>query len=174
MLDWFHVTMRLTILQQLRKELGTAALTLPLDAITADLDRIKWCLWHGNVFRTLQLLTDGHEELAAWSEEVPAATTLVKAVREFHGYIAANKAFIPNYGDRYRHGERIATGLVESPVKEVVRKRMVKQQQMRWAKRGAHLLLQVRTEVLNDDLRTTFEHWYPGMASADVPHEAAA
>jgi hypothetical protein len=62
LLDWFHVTMRLTILQQLRKELGTAAPTLPLDEITADLDRIKWCLWHGNVFRTLQLLTDVHEE----------------------------------------------------------------------------------------------------------------
>jgi len=174
LLDWFHVTMRLTILQQLRKELGTAAPTLPLDEITSDLDRIKWCLWHGNVFRTLQLLTDVHEELDAWSEEAPAATKLAKAVGEFHGYIAANKAFIPNYGDRYRHGERIATGFVESTVREVVSKRMVKQQQMRWTKRGAHLLLQVRTEVLNDDLRTTFEHWYPGMASVDVLQEAAA
>ncbi len=174
LLDWFHVTMRLTILQQLRKELGTAAATLPLDEITADLDRIKWCLWHGNVFRTLQLLTDVHEELDAWSEEAPAATKLAKAVGEFHGYIAANKAFIPNYGDRYRHGERIATGFVESTVNQVVSKRMVKQQQMRWTKKGAHLLLQVRTEVLNDDLRTTFEHWYPGMASTDVPQEAAA
>jgi hypothetical protein len=45
---------------------------------------------------------------------------------------------------------------------------------MRWTKRGAHLLLQVRTEVLNDDLWTTFEYWYPGMVSADVPQEAAA
>ncbi len=59
-------------------------------------------------------------------------------------------------------------------MREVVSKRMVKQQQMRWTKRGAHLLLQVRTEVLNDDLRTTFEHWYPGMASVDVLQEAAA
>jgi hypothetical protein len=104
---------------------------------------------------------------------VPAATKLAKAVREFHGYIAANKAFIPNYGDRYRHGERIATGFVDLTVNQVVSKRMVKKQQMRWTKRGAHLLLQVRTEVLNDDLRTTFEHWYLGIASADVPQEAA-
>jgi hypothetical protein len=59
-------------------------------------------------------------------------------------------------------------------VNQVVSKRMVKQQQMRWTKKGAHLLLQVRSEVLNDDLGTTFEHWYPGMASADVPQEAAA
>jgi hypothetical protein len=30
---------------------------------------------------------------------------LRKAVHEFQGYIAVNKSFIPNYGDRYRHGE---------------------------------------------------------------------
>ena len=40
---------------------------------------------------------------------------------------------------------------------------MVKQQQMRWTQRGAHLLLQVRTQALNDDLRATFGRWYPGM-----------
>jgi hypothetical protein len=51
---------------------------------------------------------------------------------------------------------------------------MVKQQQMRWTKRGAHLLLQVRTQVLNEDLRTTFGRWYPGMASTDVWLEVAA
>jgi hypothetical protein len=59
-------------------------------------------------------------------------------------------------------------------VNQVMSKRMVKKQQMRWTRRGAHLLLQVRSEVLNDDRRTTFEHWYPGMTSADAPQEAAA
>lgn len=38
---------------------------------------------------------------------------------------------------------------------------MVKKQQMRWSKRGAHLLLQVRTKVLNEELRETFDRWYP-------------
>jgi hypothetical protein len=41
-------------------------------------------------------------------------------------------------------------------MKEVISKRMVKQQQMRWTKRGAHLLLQVRVQTLNDDLREVF------------------
>jgi hypothetical protein len=40
---------------------------------------------------------------------------------------------------------------------------MVKQQQMRWTKQGAHRLLQVRVQVLNDDLRATFCGWYAGM-----------
>lgn len=40
--------------------------------------------------------------------------------------------------------------------------RMVKNQQMRWTPRGAHLLLQIRTRVLNDELATDFHRWYPG------------
>jgi hypothetical protein len=36
-----------------------------------------------------------------------------------------------------------------------------KKQQMRWTPRGAHLLLQVRTRVLNDQLANDFHRWYP-------------
>ena len=34
-----------------------------------------------------------------------------------------------------------------------------------WSESGAHNLLQVRTKVLNDQLRETFVRWYPGMQS---------
>jgi hypothetical protein len=78
----------------------------------------------------------------------------------------ANKPFIPNYGDRFRNGETISSAFVESTVNQVVSKRFVKKQQMRWTKRGAHLLLQVRTRTLNNDLRSTFSRWYPGMENA--------
>ncbi len=37
----------------------------------------------------------------------------------------------------------------------VVSNRVAKKQQMRWTHRGAHLLLQTRVQVLNDDLRKT-------------------
>jgi hypothetical protein len=75
---------------------------------------------------------------------------------------------IPNYGDRYRYGEMISTAFAESTVNQVVSKRMVKKQQMRWTRRGAHLLLQVRTQVLNGDWRDTFCRWYPSMSKAVV------
>jgi hypothetical protein len=88
---------------------------------------------------------------------------LLKAVREFRGYIEAKQNFIPNYGDRYRHGEKVSTAFAESAVNQVVSKRMVKKQQMRWSESGAHNLLQVRTKVLNDQLRETFVRWYPAM-----------
>ena len=67
-----------------------------------------------------------------------------------------NRAFIPNYGARYRQGKAISTGFTESAVNQVVSKRFVKKQQMRWTKRGAHNLLQVRIKVLDNDLKKTF------------------
>jgi hypothetical protein len=44
----------------------------------------------------------------------------------------------------------------------VVSKRMVKKPQMRRSQRGAHLLLQIRTRVLNGEWEATFRQWYPG------------
>jgi len=72
------------------------------------------------------------------------------------------------------YGEAISTGFVESTVNQVVSKRMVKKQQMRWTKKGAHLLLQVRTQVLNNDWRDTFCRWYPNMTTTEAKVECAA
>jgi hypothetical protein len=76
-------------------------------------------------------------------------------------YIRNNQDYIPNYGELYRNKERIATSFVESTVNQVVSKRMAKSQQMAWTERGVHLLLQVRTRVLNRELEETFRGWYP-------------
>jgi hypothetical protein len=43
----------------------------------------------------------------------------------------------------------------------------VKKQQMRWTHRGAHLLLQTRVQVLNDELRDTFCRWFSGMNNTE-------
>lgn len=52
---------------------------------------------------------------------------------------------------------------------------MVKQQQMHWSQHCAHLLLQVRAQVLNNQLRETFRRWYPGMkAETDTSVKLAA
>ena len=48
---------------------------------------------------------------------------------------------------------------------------MVKKQQMRWAPKSAHLLLQVRAKVLNDELADVFQRWYPAF---EAPRESAA
>ena len=80
---------------------------------------------------------------------------------EFETYIRNNCEFIPNFGERRRQGETITTAFVESTINQVVSRRFVKKQQMAWTLRGAHLLLQTRTKVLNDELDEVFRRWYP-------------
>jgi hypothetical protein len=78
------------------KGIPQAELAQQLDV---DLEPVKWYLWHGNVFMALQVLEGLHIDLTLDNKN-PATNKLEQAVREFGGYIVANKAFIPNYGDR--------------------------------------------------------------------------
>ena len=169
LLDWFHLTMRLTVLLQTAKgvpekiqdedgeerELRPQALKL--------LESVKWYLWHGNAFQALQKLEYLEMDLegASYSSKNENIRKLLKGVEELHTYVGRNQNFLPNYGERYRNGERIASGFVESAVNQVVSKRMIKHQQMQWTHRGAHLLLQIRTRVLNEEWEDTFRRWYP-------------
>ena len=147
----------------------------PLDAtmVTEELGRLKWFLWHGNVFRALQTAEDLEVDLDV-EDPGPEQRKLQRAVAEFSGYIRANAGCIPNYGERYRAGEAISSAFVESAVNQVVSKRMVKKQQMRWSPRGAHLLLQIRAHVLNDELGAVFHRWYPEFAETADTVELAA
>ncbi len=135
------------------------------------LESVKHDLWHGNSARALDCLEDLDNDLDTWGyddegEKHPqpdseAAVRMLKYVRELATYIANNASSIVNYGERYRNGERISTAFTESTINQVVSKRMVKRQQMQWTPEGAHLLLQVRTQVLNDEWDDTFRIWYP-------------
>ena len=113
LLDWFHITMRITVLRQQLKELIAIAPDHDLAKLDDELERVKWYLWHGNVFRGLQVIEHVGWELEDLDEAVPASRKLAKSVAQFHTYIMTNEAFIPNYGDRYRYGEAISTAFVE-------------------------------------------------------------
>jgi hypothetical protein len=193
-LDWFHITMRLTVLEQLAKGIALRPAVrgkkkerqqaeedepeacLPTrEEAERQLERMKWYLWHGNVFRALQVGEELEEDLDLPEEKNGPLQKMLQAMRDFNGYITANESYIVNYGDRYRNGETISTAFVESTVNEVISKRFVKKQQMRWTKEGAHRLLQVRIHVLNDELRQAFSRWYPGMKEVPLaPEEEAA
>src|SRR5450755_1558099 len=84
------------------------------------------------------------------------AAKLARGIAEFRTYIRNNRGSIPNFGERYRQGETISTAFVESTINQVVSRRFVKKQQMGWTLKGAHLLLQTRTKVLNNELEDVF------------------
>src|SRR5438128_10588277 len=57
-LDWFHVTMRITVMTQMAKGLHSRDRPKLAADVIEDLERLKWLLWHGNVFRALQVIRD--------------------------------------------------------------------------------------------------------------------
>ena len=180
LLDWFHITMRITVLTQLAK--GLRCPSERSADITQELQLVKWFLWHGNVVRALHTVDDLTTDLDATETDADTDADasrvelekLAKAMREFGGYLSANTCCIPNYGERRLAGETISTAFVESTVNQVISKRMVKKQQMRWSPRGAHLLLQIRTRVLNDTLTDDYRSWYPAFTHTPDPLNQAA
>lgn len=161
-LDWFHLSMKLTVLGQYGKGLVQCETVLGA-AIGDQIERLKWSLWHGQVDKALDKIDALERAIAPFSETYARYAGLVKALSELRTYIVNNWHLIPNYGERYRRGEPIATGFVESTVNEVVSKRFCKKQQMQWSKEGAHLLLQTRVQTLNGELAGIFKRWYPDL-----------
>ena len=96
-----------------------------------------------------------------------ARARLRKLTLELLGYLGNNADSLPNYGRRYRSGQRISSAFVKSAVNHLIDKRMSKSQQMRWDPRSAHLLLQVRVRVIDGHLRNDFARWYPAFPSND-------
>ncbi len=174
-LDWFHITMRITVMRQLAKKLPQ----IVDDWLTSEkadgyLESAKWYLWHGNVYMALKRLDGLRDDLECFADDNSHWDKLYRHVDEFITYIQNNQTFIPNYGERYFYGECISTAFVESAVNQIISKRFVKKQQMRWTKQGAHLLLQMRTKVLNDELLSVFQKWYPDMKSTIKELDMAA
>jgi hypothetical protein len=166
-LDWVHLTMRVTVLGQYLK--GLIHLDRAMgEGIRNKLNSVKWLLWHGKVDNALARLGDLDRCINHFIDLYPRFPQLKKAVQQFRTYIATNRAFIPNYGQRYRSGETISTAFVESTVNYVLSKRFVKKQSMQWTKRGAPLLLQTRVKTLNPELASTFHRWYPDLQMDDT------
>jgi hypothetical protein len=58
LLDWFHISMRLTVMSQLAKSIETDDQPNLSVEIEKELERLKWNLWHGNVHKALQIVED--------------------------------------------------------------------------------------------------------------------
>ncbi|GAB5493959.1 MAG: hypothetical protein Phog2KO_41740 [Phototrophicaceae bacterium] len=162
LLDWFHITMRITVIRQMMKGLQPHPdMWFTPDKMHTQMERVKWFLWHGNCYQALQILYILREPLEIFFDQKNKYAKTWKKVHELIIYIENNRSFIPNYGERHRHGERISTGFIESAVNQVIAKRFAKKQQMRWTRQGAHYLLQIRVKVINEDLQSAFRDWYP-------------
>jgi len=162
-LDWFHISMRLKNLEQLVRGIDAIADGGVRGHALAEIDRAKWRLWNGFTERDIVGLT----HLGQWAqvsrfEHIPSLKKLAHTLFDMIRYLQLNADSMPDYGKRYRAGQRISTGFVESAVNEIIAKRMVKKQQMRWNRYTVQRFLDVRIHALNGTLEDTFRHWHKG------------
>jgi hypothetical protein len=155
-IDWFHLTMKIRPMQQIADHIvgNRSVLCEPLVAIDRHIARLKWKLWHGQVDLAISALERILLDMNFLGQTGDfSAARLHNLGQQLLTYICSNRTAIANYGARYRSGPRIATSLAESAVNSLVAKRMMKNQQMRWSQKGAHLMLQVRAAETNGNLR---------------------
>lgn len=88
----------------LLNNVSTTVTVTPADlaaSVGEELGRLKWLLWHGNVFRAVQVAGDLIMDLDVDVADADISLReLLKAVNDFETYIRANAWSIPNYGER--------------------------------------------------------------------------
>lgn len=150
--------MRVTVLQQMARGLPPP-LSKAVPAMVEALESVRRFIWHGNVGRALALVEDLGDAVDLLERPPPEVRKFRRHLNEFSGYVANNAGLIPNYAERRRYGEVVSTAFVESTVNQVIAKRFAKKQQMQWTPRGVHLLMQLRTRVLDGTLDGDFQRW---------------
>jgi hypothetical protein len=108
------------------------------------------------------------------SAKAAASSKLWHALGAVDGYLTDRAAWLVNYAERFRAGERVGTSITEGTANFLVNRRINRSQQMRWSRRGADLLLQVRCAVYNGTLGAGLGHRFDRIASADLTLAKAA
>ena len=181
-LDWFHIAMRLQHLKQI-------ASTLPADdparaeakaVIVAEVERLHWRIWNGKA-KDAQISIERIRAVMHHFEGQPEgrrsnapSRKLWTALHVLDGYLTAQSAWLVNYAERHRAGLRVGTAITEGTANFLVNRRMNKSQQMRWSRRGADLLLQVRCAVYNGTLGSGFGQRFQPANDSHQPMPIAA
>ena len=146
--------------------------------ITEEVERLRWRPWNGkagdakvSIDRIRAVMHHFRGEPGGRRSAAPSRK-LWTALRALDGYLVGRSDRLVDYGERHRAGLRVGTALTEGTANFLVNRRMNKPQQMRWSRRGADRLLQVRCAVYNGTLGTGFgQRFY---AANDVLPRVAA
>ncbi len=124
-LDWFHITKRFTIINNLVD-----------DAFKENLEKVKWFLWHGKAKNALERLA----ELQSGLQD----QKLSSALQELYEYINRNQRYTINYQQRKVAKLPFTSTVAESSVNELINTRQKNNKKMQWTREGAHDILQIR------------------------------
>ncbi len=180
--DWFHIAMRLQHAKQAASVLSTDApgRTEAKKAIVAEVERLHWRIWNGKAKDAQLTLERIRKVMQVFKGERGhrtrgvASRKLWHALHEVDNYLRGQSAHLVNYAERYRAGLQVGTSVTEGTANFLVNRRMNKAQQMRWSRRGADLLLQVRCAVYNGALGSGFGQLFDPVSSPSFPLSAGA
>jgi hypothetical protein len=154
-LDGFHLAMRIQHAAQCACGWPAATARGRRDgARFADaVEHIRWRLWHGQTERALHLIQRTLAAVGAKAEQkkmaARSAAKLMKALTALETYVSGFADLIIDYASARLDHEPFSTSPTEGAVQWLLHRRMGARQQMRWSPRGDHLMLQVRTAIVN-------------------------
>jgi hypothetical protein len=181
MLDWFHIAMRLQHLEQIAGGLSAddPARVAAKAVIVEEVDRLRWRLWNGKAkdaqisIGHIRAVMHHFQGEQGHRKSIAPSRKLWTALHALDGYLTGQGDWLVNYAERHRARLRVGTAITEGTANFLVNRRMNKSQQMRWSRRGADLLLQVRCAVYNGTLGSGFgQRFQP--ANDPLPQAAIA
>jgi hypothetical protein len=163
-LDWFHIAMRLQHLKQTASSMAAddPAHMAAKAMIVEEVERLHWRLWNGKAkdarisIDRIRAVMHHFQGEQAQRRSIAPSQKLWTALHALDGYLTGQSDWLVNYAERHRAGLRVGTAITEGTANFLVNRRMNKHQQMRWSRRGADLLLQVRCAVYNGTLGSGF------------------
>jgi hypothetical protein len=181
-LDWFHIAMRLQHATHAASGLSTdgPGRVQAKTVIVEEIERLRWRIWNGKAKNARRSIDRIGKVIRVFKGERGHRTTgvpsrkLWRALHEVDGYLSSQSSWLVNYAKRYRAGLRVGTSVTEGTANFLVNRRMNKSQQMRWSRRGADLLLQVRCAVYNGTLGSGFGHLFEPTSNLDLRLPKAA
>jgi hypothetical protein len=94
LLDWVHLTMRMTVLGQYIK--GLIRLDREVgEGIQQKLESVKWLRWHGKGKKALGRLGALDRRIDPFTDTSPRFPRLKRALRKFRTYIENHRGFSP-------------------------------------------------------------------------------
>jgi hypothetical protein len=167
-LDWHHIAMRL---QHAKMSAGgladdTQGRAAAKDFIVVQVERLHWRIWNGKAKNASVSIDRIRAVMHVFQNEASrhgagaSSGKLWHALHEIDEYLIGQSAWLVNYAKRYRAGLRLGTSITEGTANFLVNRRMNKRQQMRWSRRGADAVLQVRCAVYNSTLGTGLGHLF--------------
>jgi hypothetical protein len=136
-LDWFHISMRVSYLEQIIKGMRARSETekSARRVLISRVDKLRWCFWHAKLERAKTRMQGILILCRVIMPETPGiAESLAQLdyrTRELVEYVEANGGSTMNYDARHRRGKPISTATAESAVNQVLNQPMCKRQQTR-------------------------------------------